>query len=505
MADKKINYSPKSVEAVIVEQVENPLVYTIDEETGAVSESYEGYGLRTIEDGEQNLHNVKEINGVIDNETGAEEVVISAWGPVRIVRRAGSGNVLELVDTGETLAVQSGSSAWRIIAQKPVEISYTGSANLRQSLANIITYDNVAFDANREAVLSATVDEFELMADPTKEVLVILDDVDSFEWTLRRVSVSSGNVAVFSGCIQGQMVIATFTSDGSAVVAGAKIIDIAEGNVELEQGETYAELASVRLNGRTYTVLTSAEATQIAEQHGYTPTFATNAEIDMLFVSNTLNKNSWELIGAVIDANQAANYWAIGDTKTDVGTDNQARTMRICDMSGMYGKKVVFEQVELENTNYVWQSTAIDGYYNNYSTSEMRTVHLPAILAKYSSDLQSFITNTTYKVATNGNDGTLLELTDKLFLPAEKELYGSSANYCRSEEAAALTQFQYYATHSSNADHIKYKPGQTSGYYWWQRSPYSGGTSRVCFVDSNGSRVNNGANGSFGVAPCFAR
>ena len=77
----------------------------------------------------------------------------------------------------------------------------------------------------------------------------------------------------------------------------------------------------------------------------------------------------------------------------------------------------------------------------------MRTTHLPAVLLRYSNDLQAIITNTTYKVATNGNDGTILELTDKLFLPAMKEMW-ASPGYSRSEENSALTTWAYYQTPS---------------------------------------------------------
>lgn len=223
-------------------------------------------------------------------------------------------------------------------------------------------------------------------------------------------------------------------------------------------------------------------------------------------ISPILDYNTWEIIRQTCEGNVAANYWAIGDTKTDLGTDGNIRTMRICDMQGLYDKHVVFEQVELEANNYQWnQSSNIDedNAYNNYSISNMRTTHLPAIMARYSSALQTNLTDTTYKVATNGNNGTILDLTDKLFLPAMKEI-NVSPSIDRTEERNVLTTFQYYVTHNSNSYKIKYKSGQTSGNIWYMRSSRISSLNYVCVIYSNGAQDIDNAASSQGVAPCFA-
>lgn len=233
-----------------------------------------------------------------------------------------------------------------------------------------------------------------------------------------------------------------------------------------------------------------------------------NDFVDLLFgklaVDSTLANNPWSTIAAVFEAGMAGNYWAIGDTKTNVGTDSTTRTFRICDMSGMYGKHGVFEQVELEATAYVWNREANkdgDNAYNDYEISDVRKTVLPGVFAKYGSDLQSVITPTSYIVAENGTSSTLLTLSDKLFLPAEKEIFGSR-QYSRQNEANALTWFALYAANDSNAFRVKNRSGSASS--WWQRSPNSGYTNYVCIVYSNGGRSNIYANVSIGVAPCFA-
>ena len=240
------------------------------------------------------------------------------------------------------------------------------------------------------------------------------------------------------------------------------------------------------------------------------PQAMTAAEIEFILqfgnVDHTLANNSWETIAKVCEAGKAADYWALGDTKTDLGTDGTTRTFRICDMQGLYGKHAVFEQVELEAMDYMWNPSSnkdSDNCYNDYAISEIRTTHLPAILTKYSLELQASITNTTYKVATNGNNSELLDLTDKLFLPAEREIFASRL-YSRTEEWNALTRYALYATNDTANFKKKYKPGSTSSGYWCLRSPCAGYTNCACGINKNGVSVNGSADATGGVAPCFS-
>ena len=220
---------------------------------------------------------------------------------------------------------------------------------------------------------------------------------------------------------------------------------------------------------------------------------------------STLENNSWDTIKSVCEAGDAANYWSVGDTKTDVGTDGVTRTFRIVDMSGLYGKHVVFEQVGLEGTDgtgatgVAWDADNL----NDYLASDMNVTVLPGVITRYSSALQGALTNTTVKVAENGNSATIVNVTNKLFLEAEKEVFGS-ATYSRSEEASALTQYAYYTTHNTAEDRKKYRAGASSASNWWLRSPGSGSTDYVCFVSSDGSAFYYGAIGTYRFAPCFS-
>ena len=206
-----------------------------------------------------------------------------------------------------------------------------------------------------------------------------------------------------------------------------------------------------------------------------------------------LANNTWEEIQAVALRGATSNYWAVGDTKDDVGNDSTTRTFRIVEIEN--DGSIMFEQVELEDTGVVWNPQI-----NNYYISDIRNIVLPNMILKYSSSLQSIIVTTNVKVATNGINGTLLTLTDKLFLEAEKEIW--TVRTCsRTEEFNSLNTFAYWLTHTTNADHIKYQ--NNTAYGWWLRSPYSDSDSTVCCVQWNGKAGNSAVYNYNRFAPCF--
>ena len=223
-------------------------------------------------------------------------------------------------------------------------------------------------------------------------------------------------------------------------------------------------------------------------------------------VSSTLENNSWDTIRSVSEAGGASNYWSVGDTKTDVGTDGVTRTFRIVDMSGLYGKHIVFEQVGLEGTDGTG-ATGVQwdaGGVNDYVASDMNVTVLPGVISRYSSALQSALTNTTVKVAENGTSGTIVDVTNKLFLEAEKEI-GFSHIYSVQQEYDALSIFAYYVTHNQNSDRLKHSQSDSSASRaWWLRSPYSGYSNGVCVTNGIGVTGNDVANLTYRFAPCFS-
>lgn len=241
-----------------------------------------------------------------------------------------------------------------------------------------------------------------------------------------------------------------------------------------------------------------------------TATITVNADVEItvafsdVAIDPILENNSWSVIRSTCEAGMAANYWSLGDTKTDVGTDSYTRTFRVVDMSGLYGKHVVFEEVGVEGTDgtgalgVAWDADSV----NDYVASDMNLIVLPGTISRYSSALQNTLTNTTVKVAENGNSSTIVDVANKLFLEAEKEI--GLSNFSRTEEQNTLTTYAYYVAHSTNADRIKYKSSDGSSSGWVLRSPHSGDSSNVCIVSYNGNANYSIANNAYRFAPCFS-
>ena len=90
--------------------------------------------------------------------------------------------------------------------------------------------------------------------------------------------------------------------------------------------------------------------------------------------------------------------------------------------------------------------------------------------------------------AVSGNTETV---SDSCFLLAEIEIFGSTTNSVSGEG----TQYAYY-----KAGNSKVKNMSGSAYYWYERSPRSGGSKDFCYVYRNGTSDRTYASDSRGVA-----
>ena len=115
-------------------------------------------------------------------------------------------------------------------------------------------------------------------------------------------------------------------------------------------------------------------------------------------------------------------------------------------------------------------------------------------------DLQEVIATVKVKACESGNSGTIIESSDKLFLPAEREVF-ASRSYSRTEEFNALQRWQYYAQNDTQNARKKNRHGSASN--WWLRSPRGGGSNNFAMVNSYGNADYGIAIYNDGVAPGF--
>lgn len=141
--------------------------------------------------------------------------------------------------------------------------------------------------------------------------------------------------------------------------------------------------------------------------------------------------------------------------------------------------------------NYKMNSSDING--GGWGKCLMRTSTMPT--------LQSGMPDTLVQVKVPyvdyNNQSTILYSDDYMFLPAEKEVFGTHG-YSISVEADALTQFAYYKNGGS-----KIKSLSGSAVRWWLRSVHYNYSTRFCAVAASGGASFTYASRTSGAAPCF--
>ena len=260
-------------------------------------------------------------------------------------------------------------------------------------------------------------------------------------------------------------------------------------------------------------------------------------------IDPVLNNNDWATIRAVSDANQGANYWSVGDTKTitingKVGNTTfsnlsvDAFILGFNHNSSREGAnrihfkigKISGVHIDLCDSNYgssgssasYFQMNASNTNRGGWNGSSMRKTLLGnsgtptsppsgSLLAALPADLRAVMKAVTkYSDNTGGGSDTasyVTRTTDYLFLLSEYE-YRGNLTYANSAEKNYQAQYAYYKAGNSKI-HYKHNDTGTAAIAWC-RSVYSGSFSHFCRVSTDGSATIGYAGNSYGVAPGFA-
>ena len=261
-----------------------------------------------------------------------------------------------------------------------------------------------------------------------------------------------------------------------------------------------------------------------------------------MLVDPVLNNNSWETISKVSQMGLAAQYWAVGDTKTitingavgnttfsNLSVDafilgfnhNSSREganrihfkigkingvhIALCDSNyGSSGSSASYFQMNASNTNSGgWNGSSMrKTLLGNSGTPTSPPSN--SLLAVLPPDLRAVMKAVTkYSDNTGGGSNTasyVTSTTDYLFLLSEFEYHGART-YANSAEQNYQAQYDYYKAGNSKI-HYKHNATGTKAYAWC-RSVDSGGPNIFCRVRTDGSATSNNAYYSCGVAPGF--
>lgn len=295
-----------------------------------------------------------------------------------------------------------------------------------------------------------------------------------------------------------------------------------------ENGQAVLELDEAG----TYTVSATKDGTTTPD----VKTATVPQEITLSFVAAELNTNSWEMIKAVSDAGQGANYWSVGDTK-DVTLSGTWQSLNVSNVtvkafiigfdhnSAVEGEhrihflmgKIGTAMVAFCDSQYGSQTSGAYFTMNTANTSSggweasrMRktvlgnsnTPDVPlegSLIAVLPEELRAVMKPVT-KWTQNNSPLMATATTDYTFLMAEFEIFGART-YANSDEQSKQAQYDYFKAGNPKVFHKH--SATTTAVRAWLRSPYVSSSINFCSVTTSGAAGTSYASSSLGVAPGF--
>lgn len=235
------------------------------------------------------------------------------------------------------------------------------------------------------------------------------------------------------------------------------------------------------------------EATFGGKTYGVTKTFVAG-EQGRVCISDNLDAMSWaEILSAVKYAETSTDKavpWALGATKRVSINFKAAGNYYARLVTYNPGSNAIFHLcIPLWGNAFSQNLTATNA--GGYMMSRMRTEILPTIFGILPNDLQSTLESSN----TLNSAAPRVTMFDALYLPSEKEIFGTSSL----ASSSPGSQFQWYA--AGNSPIAPETAGTNGGY--WLRDPVDNGETTFAVVSNNGAVGSMVANNSFGVAPCF--
>lgn len=236
-----------------------------------------------------------------------------------------------------------------------------------------------------------------------------------------------------------------------------------------------------------------------------------------------LNNNTWEQISLAAQKGVAENVWRVGDTKEitlsgSVGGVNLSGTY-LCYILGfnhnaaLEGDNRIHFQLARSTAGkelcfYRYQLSSAFGTAGGWEKCSLRNTLLgtdPAncagtILGTFPAELLAVL-RPAQKYSDNGSGdlGSVSATTDYLWIPAEKEVFGTVTEGTAGQ-GQQQAQYAYYAAGGSK---IRYAQNDTRNTEreWWLRSRADAFT--FCYVDDTGNVMNEVPSEEYGVAPIF--
>ena len=292
----------------------------------------------------------------------------------------------------------------------------------------------------------------------------------------------------------------------TVTIDAGSAISISKGDTTISLTGTGSDLVYLPSTG-TWTVSASLDDQSTSESvacNGYQ-----DYSVELSYVSDVLNDNSWEVIKQVADADEGANYWSVGDTKRITLNGRigilQANSMAIdvfilgfnhnASREGQHLihfaiGKISGKQVALCDSQYndytsstCFHMNSSDDNGGGWNQSYMRKTILGnsgspssppsnSLLAALPADLRAVMQSVNKYTDNTGHSsnssGAVTATVDWLWLLAEFELYGSRT-YANQYERNSQQQYDYFKAGNPKTFG---KHNATGTVVWaWSRSP----------------------------------
>ena len=218
---------------------------------------------------------------------------------------------------------------------------------------------------------------------------------------------------------------------------------------------------------------------------------------DLMLFKDAFAENDWETIIAVCQSGSIPSTWAVGDSKTMTINDTDYQIDIIGKSHDDYadgsGKApLTFQMHDCYNTTY--QMNSNNSNSGGWTNCNMRTTHLPAIMALMPTAVQSAIREVSKKTTVGNRSSTIETTADKLFLLSEIEIFDDTLFAYGGEGK----RYDYYKNGNPS---LKYLNGTAQS--WWQRSPYKSYGDDFCRVNDEGNEGYTDPETNLGVTFAF--
>ena len=206
--------------------------------------------------------------------------------------------------------------------------------------------------------------------------------------------------------------------------------------------------------------------------------------------------STWAGIKKIIDAGKASQYFSNGDQFTVQLSNNETLIFEANVNTYGLGEVDFIPTYCLATTRKQHNSDTNVGGWN---ASDLRDYLNNTLFGMLPADLQAVISEKPVKATSGNKVNTITISNDKVWIPTEKEVFGS-ITYSGSAESAVNINYPIFTDNSSR---VRTQGSNGAAVAVWLASPYISNATAFCYVTTSGAPSYASASNSYGVLPCF--